>query len=34
MVYAPPSFPIGVGVSLAAWAIWTGLLAWMWRKPN
>jgi uncharacterized membrane protein YfhO len=32
IVYAPPSFPIGLGISTAAWALWMGLLVWMWRK--
>jgi hypothetical protein len=26
LVYAPRSFPIGVGISMAAWAIWAALL--------
>ena len=34
IVYAPSSFPIGVGLSLAAWAVWLGLLIWMRPKPN
>jgi len=32
IIYAPPSFPIGVGLSMAAWALWMGLAIWM-RRP-
>jgi hypothetical protein len=31
IVYAPPAFTIGVGVSLAAWALWVGFFLWMRR---
>jgi hypothetical protein len=31
IVYAPPSFPIGLGLSLAAWTLWLGLCIWMRR---
>jgi hypothetical protein len=33
IVYAPPSFPIGLGLSMAAWALWLGLLIWI-RKAD
>jgi len=28
IVYAPPSFPIGLGISAAAWAFWLGFFIW------
>jgi hypothetical protein len=28
IIYAPPSFPIGVALSMAAWAFWMALLIW------
>jgi hypothetical protein len=31
IVYAPPSFPIGIGLSMVAWALWLGLYIWLWR---
>jgi hypothetical protein len=31
IIYAPPSFPIGIGLSVAAWAVWLGLFIWMRR---
>jgi len=31
VVYAPPSFTIGVALSIVAWAIWLGLLIWSWK---
>ena len=34
MVYAPPSFPIGVTLSAVAWAIWIGLFIWTLRTVN
>jgi hypothetical protein len=32
VVYEPVAFPIGVGVSAAAWLVWVGLLGWFWRR--
>ena len=34
MVYAPTALPIGIGISVAAWALWIGLLIWDWRRKN
>ncbi len=34
LVYAPPAFPIGVGISLAAWALWAGLFYFWGRRGN
>ena len=31
IVYAPAAFPIGLGLSAAAWTLWLGLLLWSWR---
>jgi hypothetical protein len=34
IVYAPSSFPLGVGVSAAAWLIWAGLHVWFERRGS
>jgi len=34
VVYAQPSFPIGVALSAVAWATWLGLLIWMWKTKR
>jgi hypothetical protein len=31
VVYAPPAVPVGIGISLVAWALWIGFLIWNWR---
>jgi hypothetical protein len=32
IVYTPPSLPIGISISVAAWVLWLSLLAWDWRR--
>jgi hypothetical protein len=32
IVYAPTAFPLGIGISVAAWALWLSLLIWDWRR--
>jgi len=34
VVYAPPSFPIGIALSVVAWATWLGLLIWTWKTKR
>jgi hypothetical protein len=31
LIYAPPSFPIGIALSTTAWALWMGFFIWMRR---
>jgi len=34
IVYAPTALPIGIGISVVAWALWFSLLAWHWRRES
>ena len=34
IVYAPPAVPIGIGLSVAAWTLWGGLLVWSMRAEE
>jgi uncharacterized membrane protein YfhO len=34
ILYAPTAFPIGIGISVAAWTLWISLLIWDWLRKN